>query len=160
MQGAAEAALSEAVEKHKALGGLVLTLDPKNGDVLSLAEAPGFDPNQFRELDYEITRARSFTDVVEAGSTMKAFLVASALDAGKIDADQEFDTGEGSMRVRGKTIRDHEPYGVLRPAGILRVSSNVGMSFTAKLNQLRKILGKDEHFQREKKLLLLNWLFP
>jgi hypothetical protein len=34
------------------------------------------------------------------------------------------------------------------------------MSFTAKLNQLRKILGKDEHFQREKKLLFLNWLFP
>ncbi|MGI9568277.1 MAG: hypothetical protein ACR2PH_00670 [Desulfobulbia bacterium] len=34
------------------------------------------------------------------------------------------------------------------------------MSFTAKLNQLRKILGKDEHFQREKKLRFLNWLFP
>ncbi len=29
MQGAAEAALWDAVEKHKALGGLVLTLDPK-----------------------------------------------------------------------------------------------------------------------------------
>ncbi len=34
------------------------------------------------------------------------------------------------------------------------------MSFTVKLNQLRKILGKNEHFQREKKLLFLNWLFP
>jgi hypothetical protein len=31
------------------------------------------------------------------------------------------------------------------------------MSFTAKMNQLRKILGQDEHFQREKKLLFLNW---
>jgi hypothetical protein len=34
------------------------------------------------------------------------------------------------------------------------------MSFTAKLNQLRKILGKDEHFQREKKLLFLNLSSP
>ena len=34
------------------------------------------------------------------------------------------------------------------------------MSFTAKLNQLRKILGRDVHFQREKKLLFLNLLFP
>ena len=34
------------------------------------------------------------------------------------------------------------------------------MSFTAKMNQLRKILGKDEHFQREKKLLFLNLLSP
>jgi hypothetical protein len=30
------------------------------------------------------------------------------------------------------------------------------MSFTAKINQLRKILGQDEHFQREKKLHFLN----
>ena len=33
------------------------------------------------------------------------------------------------------------------------------MSFTAKVNRIRKILGKDEHFQREKKLLFLNSLF-
>jgi cell division protein FtsI (penicillin-binding protein 3) len=141
MQGAAEAALWEAVEKHEALGGLVLTLDPKNGDILSLAEAPGFDPNRFRELDYKETRARSFTDVVEAGSTMKAFLVASALDSGKINAEQEFDTGEGSMYVRGKTIRDHEPYGVLRPAGILRVSSNVGAV------QIAQLMGREAQYE-------------
>jgi len=141
MQGAAEAALREAVEKHKAVGGLVLTLDPKNGDILSLAEAPGFDPNRFRELDYKETRARTFSDVVEAGSTMKAFLVASALDSGRIDSEQEFDTGEGSMYVRGKTIRDHEPYGVLRPAGILRVSSNVGAV------QIARIMGRQAQYE-------------
>ena len=33
------------------------------------------------------------------------------------------------------------------------------MSFTAKLNHIRKILGKDEHFQREKKSLFSNLLF-
>ena len=81
MQGAAEAALSEAIAATNAEGGLVLTLDPRRGDVLALAEAPGFDPNAFRTLDYRETRARTFTDAVEAGSTMKAFLVASAIDA-------------------------------------------------------------------------------
>jgi cell division protein FtsI (penicillin-binding protein 3) len=140
MQGAAEAALREAVDKHAAIGGLVLTLDPKNGDILALAEAPGFDPNRFREIDYEATRARSFTDVVEAGSTMKAFLVASALDSGHIHADLEFDTGDGSIRVRGKTIRDHEAYGVLRPAGILRVSSNVGAV------QISQLMGREAQY--------------
>ena len=30
------------------------------------------------------------------------------------------------------------------------------MSFTAKINRIRKILGQDEHFQREKKFLSLN----
>ena len=141
MQAAAEAALRDAVLKHKALGGVVLTLDPKNGDILALAEAPGFDPNRFREIDYVETRARSFSDVVEAGSTMKTFLVASALDAGLIDADLEFDTGDGSMRVRGKTIHDHEPYGILRPADILRVSSNVGAV------QIAQLMGREAQYR-------------
>jgi cell division protein FtsI (penicillin-binding protein 3) len=141
MQAAAEAALSDAVAKHHALGGVVLTLDPKNGDVLALAEAPGFDPNRFRELDYAETRARSFSDIVEAGSTMKAFLVASALDAGSIHADLEFDTGDGSIRVRGKTIQDHEPYGILRPADILRVSSNVGAV------QVAHLMGREAQYR-------------
>jgi len=126
MQGAAEAALDEAVEQHAALGGTVITLDPKTGDVLALAEAPGFDPNRFRDLVYAETRARAFTDLVEAGSTMKAFLVASALDAGRIEPETEIDTGEGWMRVPGKTIRDIRAHGLLRPADVLRVSSNVG----------------------------------
>ena len=126
MQGAAEAALAETLVEHEAKGGFVLTLDPKTGDVLTLAEAPGFDPNRFRHLEYKETRARSFTDVVEAGSTMKSFLLASALDAGVIEAQSVFDTGEGWMRVRGKTIRDAKPHGLIETADILRVSSNVG----------------------------------
>jgi len=126
MQGAAEAALLEAVERHGAIGGLVLTLDPKNGDLLTLAEAPGFDPNHFRRLDFHETRARAFSDIVEAGSIMKAFLVAAALDARLIEPDQLFDTKEGFVRVRGKTIRDRRPFGIVTPTDILRLSSNVG----------------------------------
>ena len=133
MQGAAEAALAEAVERTEALGGFVITMDPKNGDILALAEAPGFDPNAFRHLDYNETRPRTFADSVEAGSTMKAFLVATALDSGLITKDQAIDTEEGFIRVRGKTIRDRRPFGVLTPADVLRVSSNVGAVHIARL---------------------------
>lgn len=126
MQGAAEAALAETVARFRAKGGLVLTLDPKNGDLLALAEAPGFDPNRFREIDYKSTRARSFLDAFEAGSTMKIFLAASALDQGSVDEATLLDTGEGWIRVPGKTIKDRDPFGVLTPADVLRVSSNVG----------------------------------
>jgi len=140
MQAAAEAALHDAVVEHDALGGMVITLDPRTGDLLSLAEAPGFDPNRFRELDYAQTRARSFSDVVEAGSTMKIFLVASALEADVIDTRSEFDTGEGWMRIPGKTIRDAKPYGILAAADVLRVSSNVGSV------QIAQLLGRaDQH---------------
>ncbi len=132
MQGEAEAALARAVTESGARGGLVLTMDPKNGDLLTIAEAPGFDPNDFRHLDYHTTRAHTFTDGVEAGSTMKAFLVASALDAGVITPDQALDTEEGWIRVRGKTIKDRRPFGVLTPGDVLRLSSNVGAVLIAK----------------------------
>jgi len=131
MQGAAEAALAAAIAERKAKGGFAITLDPKNGDVLALAEAPGFDPNRFRELDFAETRARSFSDVVEAGSTMKVFLAASALDNGDIDESLLLDTGEGSIKVPGKLIKDRDPFGVLTPAGMLRVSSNVAAVLVA-----------------------------
>ncbi|MEZ4280090.1 MAG: penicillin-binding transpeptidase domain-containing protein [Myxococcota bacterium] len=133
MQGAAEAALAEAVAERGAKGGIVLTIDPKTGDILALAEAPGFDPNRFRELDFAQTRARSFSDAVEAGSTMKVFLAASALDNGDIDPRTLLDTGEGSIKVPGKLIKDRDPFGILTPADMLRVSSNVGAVQVAQL---------------------------
>jgi cell division protein FtsI (penicillin-binding protein 3) len=140
LQGQAEAALAEAVKASGAKGGVIISIDPKTGDVLALAEAPGFDPNRFRHMSYENTRSRSFLDVVEPGSTMKAFAVAAALDAGAISAEQTFDTGEGWMRVPGKTIRDHRPYGILDPAGVLKVSSNVGVV------QIGQLLGPEAHY--------------
>lgn len=126
LQALAEEALDRAIESAEALGGLVLVMDPRTGDLLTLAERPGFDPNTFRTLDYAATRSRAFSDAVEPGSTFKALLVASALDAGAITRDQLFDTADGKLRVRGKTIHDHDPYGEMDAAGILHRSSNVG----------------------------------
>ncbi len=126
LQAQAEAALSEAVESTGSKGGLVIAVDPATGDILSLVEAPGFDPNDFRHTAFERTRSRVFLDAIEPGSTMKAFLVAAAVDAGAIDRHTMIDTGDGFVRVPGKSIRDHHPYGVIDPAGLLQFSSNVG----------------------------------
>ena len=131
LQAQAEALLREAVAESNALGGIVICVDPATGDILSLAEAPGFDPNHFRQIPYAQTRSRAFVDAMEPGSTFKAFLVAAALEAELIDPETEIDTGDGWVRVPGKTIRDHHPYGVLNPAGVLQFSSNVGAVWIA-----------------------------
>jgi cell division protein FtsI (penicillin-binding protein 3) len=94
--------------------------------VLALAEQPRFDPNQFRRLKYPETRARSFTDAVEPGSTFKTFLIAAALDAGVVRPSDVFDL-RGGLRVPGKTIKDLHPRPSLDVSGILRHSSNVGV---------------------------------
>ncbi|MEN8181139.1 MAG: penicillin-binding protein [Myxococcota bacterium] len=126
LQADAERALEVAVRKSGARAGVVVSLDPRSGEILALSELPGFDPNRFRESRYTATRSRAFLDAVEPGSTLKVFLVAAALEAGVVRADQLIDCGDGRLEIPGKTIRDRKPFGPLDPAGILRVSSNVG----------------------------------
>lgn len=140
LQAEAEAALREVVERTAAKGGTIVTMDPATGDILSLAEAPSFDPNRFWTISFPQTRSRSLLDASEPGSTLKVFLVAAALDAGVIEADELIHTGRG-VRVPGKTIRDRRDFGPLTIGDILRVSSNVGAVHIAQM------LGREEHFQ-------------
>ncbi|MFP6639086.1 MAG: penicillin-binding transpeptidase domain-containing protein, partial [Myxococcota bacterium] len=126
LQAQAEAALAEVAIRSRSKTGLVIAVEPKTGDILTLAEWPGFDPNEFRSTPYAQTRSRAFHDALEPGSTIKAFLIAAALENETVTARTSIDTGEGWVRIPGKTIRDHHPYGVLDPVGVLRYSSNVG----------------------------------
>jgi cell division protein FtsI (penicillin-binding protein 3) len=126
MQSDAMLALREALEATGARRGIVVSMDPATGDVLALAEAPSFDPNHFRELLYADTRSRTFLDAIEPGSTLKTFLVAAALENGTLTPEDVIDCENGTFTLPGKTIRDHKPYGNLRSAEILRVSSNIG----------------------------------
>ncbi len=141
MQSDAVLALRAAIERTDARGGMIVTLDPRTGDLLALAEAPDFDPNRFRETPYPATRSRAFLDALEPGSTLKAFLMAAALESRTISPGDGIDCENGSFQIPGKVIRDHHPYGVLTPAEILRVSSNIGSV------KLAYALGPDLHVQ-------------
>jgi len=126
LQAQTEEALRETIRNTGARGGIVVVMDPWTGDILTLAESPDFDPNDFRRLDFASTRSRAFADAIDPGSTLKTFLVAAALEEGAIELDDVIDCEEGSFQVPGKTIHDHHPNGALTPAGVLRVSSNIG----------------------------------
>ncbi len=126
LQAQAEEALRETIESTGARGGIVVVMDPWTGDILALAENPSFDPNHFRSLDFASTRSRAFADAIDPGSTMKAFLIAAALEEGVIQVDDIVDCEDGSFQIPGKIIHDHHPNGKLTPAGIIRVSSNIG----------------------------------
>jgi cell division protein FtsI (penicillin-binding protein 3) len=77
---------------------------------------------------HEPARNRAVTDAYEAGSVMKIFSVAAALEEGTVAPDTEFDLGGGQFQVspRLKPIRDvhNDPY--LTVTGIIKRSSNVG----------------------------------
>lgn len=138
LQADAEAALEAAIARTGAAGGLVLTLDPRSGEILAAAERPGFDPNRFREVPYASTRARAFVDALEPGSTLKAFVVAAALEAGTLDANDVIDCAP--YAVAPKTFRDKHEHEALDVAGVLRLSSNVGVV------KIAQALGARAHF--------------
>jgi cell division protein FtsI (penicillin-binding protein 3) len=73
-------------------------------------------------------RNRAITDEFEPGSTIKPFVIATALEAGVITTGTTVDTTPGHFNVRGHRVSDLHNYGVLTVDKILIKSSNVGMT--------------------------------
>ena len=141
LQADAEAALRAAIEATGARGGAVISMDPRNGEVLALAEVPIFDPNRFRELKYRVTRSRAFLDAADPGSALKIFLMAAALERGAVAPEERFDCENGAFRIPGSVIHDSHPHGMLTTAEILQVSSNIGAA------KIAFALGRRAHFE-------------
>ncbi len=121
-------ALKAAVKKHNALGGSVVLMDARTGEVLAMANQPAYNPNNRADRVDARFRNRSVTDVFEPGSTVKPFIVAAALQTGQFKPNTRIDTGPGFMKVNGHKISDLRNYGVIDVATVLKKSSNVGAS--------------------------------
>jgi len=126
LQAEIDASLQEVVTATGARRGTVVSMDPRSGDILALSEVPSFDPNQFRSTPFATTRSHAFLDAMEPGSVLKPFVIAAGLQHGAVSIEDEIDCEQGSYRIRGKTLRDRKPFGVVDLAGVLRVSSNIG----------------------------------
>jgi len=120
--------LKKAVMQHKAKSGSLVLVDAENGEVLAMVNQPSFNPNSRIKLGGGATRNRVLTDVFEPGSTIKPFLVACALELGKVRPDTVIDTNPGQMHVGHNIVRDVHNYGVLDVGRILQKSSNVGVT--------------------------------
>nr|WP_255217381.1 penicillin-binding protein [Myxococcus sp. AM010] len=128
IQYVAEKALSRAVEDAKAVAGMAVVLDPRTGELLAVANHPRFNPNTPESSTRSGMRNRAALDTFEPGSTLKSFVVATALEEKAITADSLFFCENGAWRVGRHTINDTHSYGWLGPRGILQVSSNICMA--------------------------------
>ncbi len=121
-------ALKKGLEQHKAKAGAGIVIDVQTGEILALVNLPTYDPNDRDDRKGQALRNRAITDTFEPGSIMKPFTVALALDIRRITTSTLFDTGNGQYRYQGSTISDVSRNGTLNAAGILRRSSNIGMT--------------------------------
>lgn len=126
LQFAAEAALARGLERTGGRRASLVALDPRTGDLLAVAQAPSFDPNQFWSASPAAHKLSPLVDTFEPGSTIKPFTVAIALDAGGVQPGEMFDCENGSWQVGDRRIRDWKAFGILPLRDVIRFSSNIG----------------------------------
>ncbi len=106
LQALADRELERMVTESKGAGGTILVMSP-NGDVL--ADAGGHTDRLY-----------------VAGSTMKAVLLAAAIDEGVVTESDVFDCSNGVRS--GQVMRDSTPLGKVALPELLAKSSNIGFS--------------------------------
>ena len=127
IQDAAEQALVDAVARYDALGGSAVVLDVATGEVLAMASAPGFEPDDIGDADDYARRNRAVTDVYEPGSVNKVITVAAALQEGRVRPDERIGV-PNRWTIGPKTFRDAHrgPERAMTVAEIVAESSNIG----------------------------------
>jgi cell division protein FtsI (penicillin-binding protein 3) len=127
IQGKTEEALSEAAQHYQAQGATAIVMNPNTGEILAMANWPGYDPSDLQHATSNELENRATGFTYEPGSTFKAFTVAAAL-SDKVVTPQTSFYLPSEIQVADRKIGESHP----RPpidatvAQILAMSSNVG----------------------------------
>ena len=132
IQGIIEKVLEGGIKIMNARGGSVILMDVHNGQIISLASLPDFDPNNRPALpingDPSLSPLfnRAAQGVYELGSTFKIFAAAQAIEEGIVSPDTVLNI-KGPLFFGKYKIKDHHYLGEeLSVEEIMVKSSNIG----------------------------------
>ncbi|MBL8169401.1 MAG: transpeptidase family protein [Acidobacteria bacterium] len=126
LQHKIEVLLDEALHMSKAKAASAIVLDPHNGEVLALANTPGFNPNERpKQADEEARHNRVISWPYEPGSIFKIVTYAAAFEEGKATPTDMLNCGNGEIAIGKRVIHDTHAYGTLTVADAFAKSSNV-----------------------------------
>lgn len=125
--------LAHAVKAQHAKAGSIVALDVQTGEVLAMANYPAFNPNQRASMNNEVIRNRVLVDTFEPGSTLKPFVVAVAMETGRIRPNTLMETAGGKLKIGRAVIHDVRDKGNLTVSQVIQTSSNVGAAKIALL---------------------------
>uniref|UniRef100_UPI0031E23A97 peptidoglycan D,D-transpeptidase FtsI family protein n=2 Tax=Actinomadura kijaniata TaxID=46161 RepID=UPI0031E23A97 len=127
LQFRAQEAIERKVRETGARSGSVVVMDPRNGQLLAMASAPGFDPNNYGKYPRATWGSPVVQEAYEPGSTGKVVTAAAVMEKGGVTRDTVFHVRD-RIRKYDREFRDshdHAPED-LTFAGVLAKSSNVG----------------------------------
>lgn len=127
IQWAAQHAISEQVEKSKADGGYVVVQDTRTGEILAMANAPGFDPGDLAHADPDALGNAALQDAFEPGSTAKVLSMAAVLEENAATPGTHI-TVPNRLKRGDRLFKDDidHPTWYLTLNGVLAKSSNIG----------------------------------
>jgi len=123
VQHIVERELAAAVERTQAKSAAAVVLEPHTGEILALANAPAFDPNDAGGASAEARRNDALQNIYEPGSTFKVVAFTGALEEKLITPDTRIEC-PGSISLPGRVVHDHA-HGSLTATEALAKSSNV-----------------------------------
>lgn len=132
IQWAAQNAITEQVKKSKADRGYVVVQDTRTGQILAMADSPGFDPNDLSTADAEAMGNAALQDAYEPGSTAKVMSMAAVLERNvatpltHVVVPNRLHRGDRLF----KDDVDHDTW-YLTLNGVLAKSSNIGTILAA-----------------------------
>jgi cell division protein FtsI (penicillin-binding protein 3) len=144
LQWAAQRLLNQALEKTGGDSATAITMDVTSGEILAMADAPGYDSNQPGETDPDNLGARAVSRAYEPGSVEKILTSAALIDSGSADPDTKVVVPARVSSGDGQ-IKDAWEHGTLQLTmrGVVSHSSNIGtvlLSRQMEKSQLRDYL--------------------
>ncbi|MDP2664629.1 MAG: penicillin-binding protein 2 [bacterium] len=132
IQSMAEALLLRAKKDLGVQEGTIIVMDPRDGKILSLANSPSFNPNEYAKEDLETFQNAAVEKIFEPGSVLKAVTMASALEEGAITPETKYED-KGILRIGGYKIfnYDNRTWGERTMREVLQFSINTGAVFAA-----------------------------
>lgn len=168
IQRIAEKYISEFMQETGAKNVAALVMNPNNGEVLGMANAPVFDLNKPRDLTiagytedqianmndqdmsdalYQVWRNFCVNDTYEPGSTVKTMTVSYALDQALVDPDENFVCDGGQTYTDGTFVSCNSVHENLTLTGsivhscndvMMQLSNRIG---AASFIQMQKLFG-------------------
>lgn len=125
--------LKNTVNTFQAQEACAIIINPANGEILTMAQYPNFDPNQHDSIDQQLTKNRSVTEVYELGSVMKVFSALAALAEQVVTANEPIDClNSKSAIIDGFTITTWRAHEIIPFSEVIQFSNNIGIATVAK----------------------------
>ncbi|MFP4588848.1 MAG: peptidoglycan D,D-transpeptidase FtsI family protein [Candidatus Bipolaricaulota bacterium] len=128
IQHVTETEIKEGVEKFEAKQGWAIVMDPRNGEVLAMAQDETYDPNRYKESPPERQSNLPLSTTFEPGSILKVFTALAALEEG-VASPQTVVNGDSPIQISNHNVHNsqYKDWGQVTLEEVITHSINTGM---------------------------------